>query len=52
MWYCSIWLAPREGFGVLAATNAGGDVAARACDETCAALIRAHQDAAGEGSSR
>ena len=40
-WYCVAWLAPERGFGVVAATNRGGDAAARACDEACAALIAA-----------
>lgn len=38
-WYCVAWLAPERGFGVVAATNQGGDAAARACDEACASLI-------------
>jgi CubicO group peptidase (beta-lactamase class C family) len=41
MWFCSAWLAPERGFAVLAATNVGGDDAARACDRACAALIGA-----------
>ena len=41
MWYCVAWLAPEKGFAVLAATNQGGDAAAKACDEACAALIGA-----------
>lgn len=40
-WYCVAWLAPERGFGVVAATNRGGDAAAQACDEACAALIAA-----------
>jgi len=42
-WYCVAWLAPERGFGVVAATNQGGDPASRACDEACAALIRRHR---------
>lgn len=42
-WYCVAWLAPERGFGVVAATNQGGDPASRACDEACAALIRQHR---------
>lgn len=38
-WYCVAWLAPERGFGVVAATNQGGDTAAKGCDEACAALI-------------
>ena len=41
-WYCVAWLSPEKGFAVLAATNQGGDKAAKACDEACAALIAAH----------
>ncbi|MEY2796323.1 MAG: hypothetical protein RIR10_2039 [Planctomycetota bacterium] len=39
LWYCVAWLAPEKGFAVLAATNQGGDAAAKACDEACAAMI-------------
>jgi len=38
-WYCVAWVAPERGFAVLAATNQGGEKAAAACDEACAALI-------------
>lgn len=41
MWYATAWLSPARGFAVLATTNQGGDVAAKAADETCAALIGA-----------
>jgi CubicO group peptidase (beta-lactamase class C family) len=41
VWYCVAWLAPEKGFAVLAATNQGGDAAAKACDDACAALIGA-----------
>lgn len=37
--YCVAWLAPTRGFAVMAATNQGGDDAAKACDEASAALI-------------
>ncbi len=40
MWYCVVWMAPERGFAVLATCNQGGDVAAKACDEVAAALIR------------
>lgn len=39
MWYCVAWLAPERGFAVLAATNQGGDAAAKACDAAAGALI-------------
>jgi CubicO group peptidase (beta-lactamase class C family) len=38
--YAVIWLAPLRDFGVIAATNQGGDNAAKACDETASLLIR------------
>lgn len=41
-WYCVAWLAPERGFAVLAATNQGGDAAAKACDAAAAALISDH----------
>jgi len=41
MWFSVAWLSPEKGFAVLAATNQGGDAAAKACDEACAAMIRA-----------
>jgi hypothetical protein len=41
MWYCVAWLAPEKGFAVLAATNQGGDAAAKTCDEACARMIEA-----------
>lgn len=40
LWYCVAWLAPEKGFAVLAATNQGGDTAAKACDEACAAMMQ------------
>lgn len=42
MWYCVVWMAPQKDFAVLAATNQGGDKAAKACDEAAAALIQNH----------
>lgn len=41
MWFATVWLAPKRGFAVLAVTNQGGQEAAKAVDETCAALIGA-----------
>ena len=41
-WLCVAWLAPGKDFGVLAATNVGGDDASAACDEVSAALIGIH----------
>lgn len=38
-WYCTVWLAPARDFGILVATNQGGDVAAKACDEASESLI-------------
>lgn len=40
LWYCVAWLSPEKGFAVLAASNQGGNAAAKACDEACAAAIR------------
>ena len=37
--YCVAWIAPKRGFAVLVATNIGGEDAAKACDDTDAALI-------------
>jgi CubicO group peptidase (beta-lactamase class C family) len=39
MWFCTCWLAPTEGFAVLAVTNAAGETAPTACDQVAAALI-------------
>jgi len=39
-WYCTAWLAPARGFGVLVATNQGGDAAEKACQEAVQGLIR------------
>lgn len=40
MWYVVMWLAPARNFAVIAATNIGGDSAARGCDEVAATMIR------------
>jgi CubicO group peptidase (beta-lactamase class C family) len=40
IWYAVVWIAPGRGFGVFAATNAGGDVAARATDDAVGLLIQ------------
>lgn len=37
--FAVVWMAPLKNFAVLAATNQGGDGAAQACDEACAAMI-------------
>jgi len=47
MWFCVAWLAPEKGFGVLVATNQGGDAAEKACDEAASALIQAWTKRAG-----
>lgn len=39
MWTATIWLAPKRGFGVLTATNQGGDAAGQAVDQAAGALI-------------
>lgn len=41
MWYCTVWLAPERDDAYLVVTNAGGDGAAKGCDEAIGALIRA-----------
>ncbi len=38
-WYCTAWLAPARDFGVLVATNMGGETATQACDDACSSLI-------------
>ena len=38
-WYVNVWLAPARDFGVLAATNIGGDATAKAADDAVAALL-------------
>jgi CubicO group peptidase (beta-lactamase class C family) len=37
--YAVVWMAPKRNFAVVVATNQGGDAAAKACDETAAAVI-------------
>jgi hypothetical protein len=39
MWYAVMWAAPEKGTAFVAATNAGGDTAFRACDAAVAMLI-------------
>ena len=39
MWFCVCWLAPEEGFAVLAVTNVAGPDAEKACDQVAGALI-------------
>ena len=43
LWFSTVWIAPERDFAVLVAANAGGDSAARACDEAAGALIDWHQ---------
>lgn len=40
MFYTVIWLAPNRDFGVVVATNVGGDSAARGCDQAASELIQ------------
>lgn len=42
LWFSTVWIAPGRDFAVLVAANAGGDAAARACDEAAASLIDWH----------
>ncbi len=44
LWFSTVWIAPERDFAVLVTANAGGDSAARACDEAAAALIDWHQN--------
>jgi CubicO group peptidase (beta-lactamase class C family) len=39
VWVASIWLAPARDLAFFAATNVGGEVAIRACDQAITALI-------------
>lgn len=50
MWYATVWLAPLRDFGLLVATNQGGDAAAAACDEAVGELIKFHSFANGPSS--
>jgi CubicO group peptidase (beta-lactamase class C family) len=52
MWYCTTWLAPAKDFAVLVTCNQGGDEAAKACDEACAALIQDHVARAKDAKAR
>jgi CubicO group peptidase (beta-lactamase class C family) len=47
MWFCTVWLAPEKGFGVLVTTNCAGPAAPTACDEACGVLIKAWSEASG-----
>ena len=40
LWYAVVWIAPQRNFAALVVTNIGGPAAAKAADETAAALIR------------
>lgn len=40
MWYCVARLAPEKGFAVVVATNLGGPVAEKSCNEAAETLIR------------
>jgi CubicO group peptidase (beta-lactamase class C family) len=40
MWYCVVWIAPAKDHAFLAATNIGGDKAAKACDAAIAAMLK------------
>lgn len=42
MFFAVVWLAPARDFGVLAASNQGGEAAEKACDAACAHLINRH----------
>lgn len=39
MWYLVMWLAPEKNFAVIAATNIGGDEAAKGCDDVAGAML-------------
>jgi len=47
-WYVTVWLAPVRDFGMLVATNQGGDAAEKACDQAVGALL-AHKEAVFPG---
>jgi CubicO group peptidase (beta-lactamase class C family) len=49
--FAVVWMAPQRDFAVLAVTNQGGDVAAKACDEAAAALIGLHLSSVAAPSS-
>lgn len=44
--YANVWFAPQRDFAVLVCINQGGDIAAKAADEACGALIRVKQNSA------
>ncbi|MGQ9672266.1 MAG: serine hydrolase domain-containing protein [Candidatus Aminicenantales bacterium] len=44
-----VWLAPQRDFAVLVATNQGGTIAYKACDEAASALIRWHLASLAKG---
>jgi CubicO group peptidase (beta-lactamase class C family) len=48
MWFCVVWAAPTRHFAVLAATNAAGEEAPKACDDIAGALIKFHEDHGGK----
>jgi CubicO group peptidase (beta-lactamase class C family) len=50
--YAVVWMAPRRGFAVLAATNQGGDAGRDACDEVSAALIELYRSTIALDGSR
>jgi CubicO group peptidase (beta-lactamase class C family) len=39
MWFAVVWAVPAKDAAILVTCNAGGDAAARACDEAAAALV-------------
>jgi CubicO group peptidase (beta-lactamase class C family) len=40
--FAVVWVAPQRDFAVLISTNQGGPIAAKACDEAAATLIRSY----------
>jgi CubicO group peptidase (beta-lactamase class C family) len=48
MWFCTVWLAPKKGFGVLVTTNCASPAASTACDEACGVLIKAWSEVSGD----
>ena len=43
MWFASIWIAPKRDLAVVVATNQGGSVAAKACDDALWKLVQRTQ---------
>ncbi|QOJ01403.1 MAG: beta-lactamase family protein [Phycisphaeraceae bacterium] len=41
MWFAVCWVAPERGVALVAASNAGGPAGERACDDACAAMLKA-----------